>query len=172
MKLKNTLATLTGAVLIAGALFSGAALAAGGDTTVAPTTSTQQSDAMAKRTDWISQLSEGGQATWKQLTDLRQSHMEKLKSESEALVNQAMADGTITQEQADKLLSHGGKPGGKHGGMHGGPGRGGKGGPGTDRLGQTQEEVQAHLDRHVQEGKLTQAQADQMLQKWLEAQTK
>ncbi len=156
MKLKHTIATLTGAVLIAGALFTGAAFAAGEETTQAP--------------------------IFKQLNELRQSYRAKMKTEAESLIGQAVADGSITQEQADKLLAHGSKPEGMRGarpegmpggpGGRGGPGRGGKGGPGHGGMAKTQEEVKAHLDRGVLDGKLTQVQADEMLQKWLDRQAK
>ncbi len=171
MKLKNTIATVTGAVLLAGALFTGAAFAAGETTTEAP--------------------------IFKQLNELRQSYRDKMKTEAAGLINEALASGSITQEQADKLLTRGAKSEGMRGGHggpgamrgkkpegmkgarpegmpggHGGPGRGGKGGAGLGGAPKTQEEAKAHLDGHVQEGKLTQEQADQMLQKWLDNQAK
>jgi len=126
MKFKNSIAITISAVLLSGALFTGIALAAGENSMGVPIAAMHGDRASLKTPSWVSELSEGGQATFKQLTDLRQSHMEKLKSESEALINQAVAAGTITQEQADRLLARGAKAGGKHGAMPGKPGRGGK----------------------------------------------
>lgn len=123
-------------------------------------------------------LSQGQADVLTQLHELRTKYMGQLKTESEALIDKAVTDGKITQEQADNLKRPG-KQGGprmgpKHGGK-GGPQMHGRGGPGRGGPGfgaQTEDEVKAKLSEGVTAGKLTQEQADQMLKHWQEMQAK
>ncbi|HYG60880.1 MAG TPA: hypothetical protein VD902_22610 [Symbiobacteriaceae bacterium] len=160
MKLNNKLGIVAGALLISGSLLTGAAFAAG-DTDANPA----KAVAAAKAT-----LSEGAQAVRTQLGDLRKAAMEKLQADSKALVDQAVAEGKITQEEADRMLRPVDKrfrvPGKlmmKH------PG-GGKAMFHFDKD-MTQEELQAKLDTAVKDGKMTQEQADKMLKFWTERQS-
>lgn len=154
---KKLFGAVTAAVLVAGAMFTSAALAENAPATT--TTATTQTEKSAKHTEWISQLSEGAQATYKQLSELRQAAHDKLKADSQAVVDQAVKDGKITQEEGQSLLARGGKHGGgRHGGKGGGFGRG--------FHGRTLEEMKADLDSHVKEGKMTQEQADKLLEQW------
>lgn len=158
MNLKNRFGVLAGALLVTGALVTGAAFAS-----EAPAT-TAQPQSVESNTK-ASALTQAEQDVLTQLKDLRTSVMEKLAADSKALVDQAVKDGKITQEQADRLLKHGGHKFGGHKfvGKHG---RGGKGGFFKFHL--SQEELKAQLDAKVKEGKITQEQADQILQKFAE----
>ncbi|MFZ5827631.1 MAG: hypothetical protein ACOY94_25285 [Bacillota bacterium] len=147
--------TALGAALLTGVLVTGAAFAAGGE----------------KPAKAPLNASEGVQELLTEIQTLRQSRMEQLKADIEALVDKALAEGRITAEEAARL-----KEGPKR--FHQGP-RGpfpgqrpgfkeGKGFP----LGATEAEVKARLDQAVANGRITQEQADQILKKWQEWQAK
>ena len=95
---------------------------------------------------------------------------------AEAAIAQAVADGLITQEQADRMAERAGDSGGRMP-MMGGPGRGGSEGSGidheallaselgisVDELQAAQEEArQAGIDQAVADGNLTAEEADLM----------
>lgn len=175
MNPKRRWMALVAGVLALGLIAGGAAMAAEGDVPATTQTPAQQSRKP--------QLSEAEKAVLQQLRDLHKSYMEKLKAESEALIDKAVAGGTLTQEQADRLKARAGKPGkgprmgprhGKHphgpGMMPGGPGMG-MHRPGLGKL-LTAEEVKAKLDEAVSSGRLSQEQAEAMLQRWTERQTR
>jgi len=91
---------------------------------------------------------EAGQ-TMPEIAKEKDVHMADIQAAAEtakqAFIEQAVADGTITQEQADFMLAHRGGPGGpggpgggcgggRHGGPHGGPGGGFGFGPGGSQF--------------------------------------
>ncbi len=97
MNLRGRFGVIAGAVLLSGILFAGAALASGWSGGPA------------------GELTQGQKDTLKQLMELRKSHMEKMKAEATALIDQAVKDGKITQEQGDKMLRFPAKPGMRRG---------------------------------------------------------
>lgn len=99
-------------------------------------------------------LSPGMQETMTQIRELRKSRMEQLRTDVQALIDKAQAEGKITPEQADKLKAHP-KGMGRHG-HH----------PNFKGKAMTQEQLKAKLDEAVKSGRLTQEQADKMLQRW------
>lgn len=158
--------TVVGAALLTGVLATGAALAAGGQ-------GLGLEQAAAK-------LSPGVREVITEIHALRQSRMEQMKAEIDALVDKATAEGKITPEEAARL-----KEGGKrlrHGKDHAPGERGLKGAPGSQGgpkgkgFGKfkhgTEAEVKARLDAAVKAGRLTQEQADQILERWRAWQTK
>lgn len=168
MNLKK-MGTMAGAILVSGALITGVAFAAEATTTTPPAASTETKAAVPA----TSQLTEGEKDIFTKLQELRKTYKDKLTADSKALVDGAVTEGKITQEQGDRLLQHGGKggPGGKgfgRGGKHGfGGERGGKhAGLGAGFLGDfeslTTEALKAKLDAAVAEGKITQDQADKI----------
>ncbi|MGE5675277.1 MAG: hypothetical protein ACM3XM_15615, partial [Mycobacterium leprae] len=88
--------------------------------------------------------------------------------DTQALIDQAVRDGKITQDQATQMRNRMGPKG------HGGPGwaHDGKGLPPQimkelgDLRGLSQDQVKAKLDAAVKAGTITQAQADKFLQFW------
>jgi polyhydroxyalkanoate synthesis regulator phasin len=153
MNLKGKIGVAAGALLIAGSVMVGSVLAAEPNT---PTDSTGTA-----QTAPASKLSQAAQDVLKQVQELRKSVMDKLKTDEQALVDQAVKDGKITQDEGTKLMQHG---------RHGGPGmmkegRGGHG-PGPGMKGGaplTQDELKAKLAEAVTAGKMTQEQADAIL---------
>lgn len=143
---------IAGAVLVSGALLTGAAFAAGGAGSGA-------SSARPEKAAHAANLSPGQTELHKQLQELRKSAMEKLKADSKALIDQAVKDGKITQQEADRLLKHKG-----HFAKHG------RKGPMHQNM--TPEQLKAKLDAAVKSGRITQDQADKMLQHWTERQSK
>lgn len=155
MNRKKRLATIAGSVLIVVGVLAGAAFAASQSTDPAPSTS---APARAKRFDLDAAVAAGKLTAaeadvLKKIGELRKAAMEKLRGDAKAIIDQAVNDGKITREQADKLLKKGA------GGF--GHGRFGPGGIGFRRL--TKDELKARLDAKVKSGKLTQEQADQIL---------
>lgn len=102
-----------------------------------------------------------------EIRTLRQSRMESLQTEVGQLIDKAVTDGKITQDQADQLKQ---RPMGfrKGHGQEGSQKFSGKRG-GMQNL--TEEQVKAKLDEAVKSGKLTQEKADQMLKRWQECHT-
>ncbi|HYF94360.1 MAG TPA: hypothetical protein VD969_19240 [Symbiobacteriaceae bacterium] len=100
MSLKRKIGIAAGAVVLAGSLLAGAAFAneARAATPAAPGVLVKQSA-----------LSEGAKAVLTQMRELRKAAMEKLKADSKGIIDQAVAEGKITQEEADKLLERGGR---------------------------------------------------------------
>ncbi len=141
-----------GAVLIAGALTAGVALAASDATSVpAPPIPTARWEKGEKPSPELAELMQ-------QLRAVRRKYMEQAQTESRALIEQAVKDGRITQEQADRLLHHKRMGHPRHGrpGFHKG------------RKPVTEEQVRARLQRAVASGRLSQAQADEILKRWQE----
>lgn len=138
MMLKNKFAVIAGSALIAGSLMAGAAFAATG--AAEPAATANAAEKAAFKAERIDQAVTDGKLTQaqadllKEIEALRRAAMEKLQTESKALVDQAVTDGKVTQEEADSLLSHKGGHGFGKGGKKGGFGRGGfhKGAPVTD----------------------------------------
>jgi polyhydroxyalkanoate synthesis regulator phasin len=143
MGLKNKFGVLAGSVLIAGGVLTGAVFAAEAPEATTQPTQTEQS---AKR----SELTAGQKEVLQQLSDLRKSAMEKLQADSKAVIDQAAAEGKITQEQADKLLRRGGR---------------GMGGFFGKRAPVAAEDLKARLDEAVKAGKMTQEQANKILER-------
>lgn len=147
MSLKKKLGAAVGAVLVSGALLTGAAFASG-DAQSAPT-----------KAEWIDKAVEAGKLTQgeadtlRQLQDLRHSYMEKFKTDAKTLIDQAVKDGKITQDQADRMIKH-------KASFHHGKGR--------KMHSMTEQEVKERLAEAVKKGKLTQEQADTMLKRWQE----
>jgi|GEM_PF-3943387 len=140
MSMKKKLGIAVGALLISGGVLTGAALANEAPATADPAAQTQ---GVTK----ANPLSEAARELLTKIGEIRKSYMEKADTDAKALVDQAVADGKITREEADKLLHHGGK------GF----------GPGMARVPLTQEELKAKLDELVKSGKLTQEHADKAL---------
>jgi polyhydroxyalkanoate synthesis regulator phasin len=162
-----------GAVLVSGALATGVAFAASNDQGEAkgwfgPFHGFHAMKGPKGPAD-LSQLVESGKITQaeadvlKQLQELHQKQMAQLKADSQALIDKAVAEGKITQEQAEKLkrplAGKFGEPGGFRMHMGGHPFK-------------TEAELKAHLDEKVKSGRLTQEQADQMLKHWQEMHAK
>jgi polyhydroxyalkanoate synthesis regulator phasin len=161
MNLKKVGLTVA-AVLVSGALLTGAAFAAG--------VPSKMADKLQQEVQ-AGKLSQGQADVITQLFGLRQSAMEKLKADEKALIDQAVKDGKLTQDQADKLQKREGhfgqgpmqgKTQGKtQGRMHG------KQGPmfffGKNL---SADQLKAKLDAAVKSGKLTQEKADQALKQF------
>lgn len=136
------------AVVLAVAVVGGAAFAAAGPKAVRPAPTA---------------LSEGEKQTLEQLRALKKQHMERFQAERKALIEQAVKEGKITQERADKLLQFRKGTGFRHGHSGMGPGKMGlKAGP------HSAEKLKAWLKAEVEAGRLTQEQADAMLKRWEE----
>lgn len=154
MKIRSRFAVIAGALLVSGAIVTGVVFAAD-PVPAAQTPSSNQVAPAAKVA-----MSQGQKELLGQLAELRKSVSDKLQSDSKALVDQAVADGKVSREEADRLLRPGGKfgrPPGKHGKQMG---------FGFKFQGLTQAELKAQLDEKVTAGKLTQEQADKALQHW------
>lgn len=149
MNLTKKWAAMTGAVLVSGALLTGASFAA-----TAPAAAAQAEQHQQKLDQAVKdgKLTQAEADVRKALADLRHSAMAKLKADSKAVVDQAVKDGKITQEQATKLEKHGWGRGARHQGKHDAK--------------MTREQIQAKVDAGVKAGKLTRERADQILQKW------
>ncbi|MDF2626463.1 MAG: hypothetical protein K0R39_294 [Symbiobacteriaceae bacterium] len=149
MGLKQKIGVAVGALLISGGLLAGVAMA-----NEAPADASAQAaggTAEVVKVGPLGQLSEGAKSVLSQLQELRKSYMEKFQADAKALTDKAVAEGTITQEEADRLNKFEGKGfGHARVFVH-------KGAP------LTQEELKAMLDEAVKAGKLTQEQADKML---------
>jgi len=102
MKIEKRFGIIVGAVLLLSALLTGAAFAHGGGIP-----SAEKIQALVE----AGKLTQGEADVVVKLSDLRRSFMEKLKAESKVITEQAVAEGKITQEQADRLLSKGGRLG-------------------------------------------------------------
>lgn len=174
LNLKNKWAIIAGTTLVAGSLLAAGAVYASDSAPATPSGTTQPAkpDFKTHLDDAVKagKLTQGEADVMKQLDDLRQAAMDKLKSDSQAVIDQAVKDGKITQEQADKLS----KPEGRGGfvmkggpGFGRGPGHGPGAGPKDGFFGRgpvSQDDMKAKLNAEVQAGKLTQEQADKILQ--------
>jgi len=156
MNMKQRVALITGSVLVTGGLLTGAALAATDTTVPTPTAIAAAVTGRLEQAVADGKITQAEADVLKQIQELRASVMEKLKTDSQAIIDQAVTDGKITQEQADSLKTYGG---------HGFKGHGGLKGLdlGFDPRGLTEEELKAKLDEAVAAGTLTQEQADQIL---------
>jgi hypothetical protein len=133
MNLKSKWSIIAGTVLVSGALLTtGVVFAASGSSTesapnAAATTAQPSAQTKADRLEAAvtsGQITQAEADVLKQLDGLRQTAMDKLKADSQTIIDQAVKDGKITQDQATKLAQHDDHMGG-HGGRHGG--RGGHG---------------------------------------------
>ena len=169
--LKHKWVLMAGTALVTGALLTSAAFAAGGATdgqSRVDKAATRLQQAVAN-----GRITQGEADVMTQVNTLRAEVMAKLKADSQAIVDQAVADGKITQEQADKLKSYGGHSfGGKRGDRMPAFSKrdGGKLGIGKGHM--SEEQLQTRLDAAVASGRLTQEQADQMLQKFAAPRTR
>lgn len=149
MDFKKKIGATAGALLVTGALLSGAAFA-----------SSAVKEPPAKA-EWVDQaiqqgkLTPGEGDTLKRIGELRRSYMEKFKADAKTLVDQAVKDGKITQEQGDRMLKKGARF--HHGKGHKMPGQN-----------MTEQQLKEHLAQAVKIGKLTQDQADTVLKRWQE----
>lgn len=142
-------------------------MAATGSTTPAPTQAQAKTSRAQSVADRLQAAVTSGRLTqaqadvMKQLFDLRKAAMDKLKTDEKGVVDQAVTAGTLNQAEAHKLLQHEGKGGPEHGrGDHKG-----------ERFGNvTLDQVKAKLDQLVQDGKLTQTEADKRLQQFTDHQ--
>lgn len=153
MMMKKKWMTAIGTAVLAGVLVTGAAFAAAAE-----------KPAKAPGT-----VSPGVQELNTEIRALRQTRMEQLKAEIEALINKAAGEGKVTPEEATRL-KEGGKRfhmGGPKGERHGFMGEM-KGFPRAT----TEEEAKAQLAESVKNESITQEQADQILQKWQAFQAK
>lgn len=141
-------ALVAGTVLVSGALLTGAALASGSG--AKPTAAQTETN----RTPGESEVQ-------KQLSDLRQRHFTQMRDEAKAIIDQAVKDGKLTQEQADKMTNRFAHPWGQR-----------KSKMPHNLKGLTQDELKAKLDAAVKNGKMTQEQADKLMQRWTERQSK
>lgn len=139
MSIRHRFAVLAGTVLMVGTLLAGAAYAAG----PGPEPAAQAQN-----------LSDGEKQVLQQLRELRKTYREKLKTDSNAVIDQAVQKGTITREQADRMKAHHGKHA-WHKKMH--------------RL--STEELKQKLDEAVKAGKLTPEQANRILERHKEHQS-
>lgn len=125
MEIKRKWMAIAGAVLVVGALGSGAGLAAGGST-----------GNTAPGAHWIDSAVKAGKLTqaqadvMQQLVNQKRAAMTKLKADQKAAIDQAVKAGKLTQAEADQLLQrlerkghHGPGQGkfGRMGGMEGQP---------------------------------------------------
>ena len=155
MTLKRRWAIIAGTVLVAGSLLAGAAFAAGGAIDRA---------GKLEQAVQAGKITQGEADVLKALGDLREAYRAKLKADSQAVVDQAVQAGKITQEQADGLLTHKGKTGHGNGWKQ-------KDGARHEFKGLTQEQVKSRLDAAVKAGRMTQDQADKLLQRFSEKRT-
>lgn len=155
MDLKKKLSVAAGAMLLTGALLTGAAFAEG------------DASSAAARQDKVEQavkegkLTQGEADTLKQLGELRRSYMERYKADAKALVDRAMTDGKLTKEQAERMLQRKGHFGHGHGKGHMKHGKA-----------ISEEQLKSKLEAAVKEGKLTQEKADAILKKYQEHKAK
>lgn len=166
MHFKKTWAIVTGTVLVTGMLATGAAFAANSQATTAPA-ATEQSGTTTHGKQHPN-LTPGQTEVLKQIGQLRKNYMEQFRTDAKATIEKAVKDGKITQQQADDMLKRFDRSAKGEGGEHNhhrGDHRWS-----MDLKGLTQDQVKAKLDAAVKEGKLTQAQADKILNKWQEHQ--
>lgn len=145
--------TILGTTILSGVLVTSVAFAAGGE-------AVEQA---------ANKPSPGVQQLMQEIRSLRQTRMEQFKTEVHGLIDKARSEGKITPEEATKLKERGGK-GFHHRGPKGGR-HGHKGGPRGELhglKGADEATVKAKLAEAVKNGRITQEQADQMLQKWRE----
>lgn len=133
MSIRHRFAVLAGTVLVAGTLLAGGAYAAGPG---------------PERALQAEALSDGEKQVLQQLRELRKTYREKLKTESNAVIDQAVQKGTITREQADRMKTHHGKHAWNKK-MH--------------RM--SPDELKQKLDEAVKSGKLTPEQANRILER-------
>lgn len=159
MKITRRVGIIAGSVLLIGALATGAALAAGNLSGAKAAERLQQAVQSGKMTQGEADL-------LTQLDQVRTSYMEKMKTEIQATIDKAVADGTVTQEQADRLKKRQGGPG-PGPAMKGRPGpqKGGKFGWGQ-RPNLKPAELKAKIEAQVEAGKITREQADAILNRW------
>jgi polyhydroxyalkanoate synthesis regulator phasin len=145
-------AVIVGTAAIATSIAAGSAFAASAPKAVAPNAAdpTQQADNGAHKHD-KTPLSPAQEAVMTQIKALAKKHMEQLKTESTALIDQAVKDGKLTQAQADEMKSRSMGSMGDHG----------KGGSWM-KAPMTKEQRDAKLDAAVKSGKMTQEQADKL----------
>ncbi len=155
MDLKRKVGVAVGAVLLTGALLTGAAFAS--EEGKAPTAQTERVDKAVQE----GKLTQGEADTLKKLGELRRSYMEKYKAEAKALLEQSVKDGKITKEQAQRILKHQQGRMQHHGKGWGKPGKA-----------LTEEQLKSKLAEAVKSGKITQEKADAILQKWQEHKAK
>jgi polyhydroxyalkanoate synthesis regulator phasin len=174
MNLKSRWIAIASGVMVAGAVSAGAAMAATGSTTPAPTQAPAQTQAQSRAQSEAARiqaavasgkLTQAQADVLKQLGDLRQAAMAKVKTDEKAVLDQAVASGKLTQAEADKLLQRG-----EMGGQE--RGKGGHGNWGHKGADLTPAQFKANLDQQVKDGKLTQAQADTRMQQFTAAQAK
>lgn len=130
---------LAAAALLTGALLAPHAAVAAAQPAPAPMESGKPAEA----------LTPAQKEVLKQLRDLRRSYREKLRTDSQAVVEKAVKDGRISRQEADQLLRR----------VLLRP----------RRPAQTAEEVKARLEDAVRSGKITREQADKILKQWTEA---
>lgn len=138
--------TILGSAVLAGVLATGVAFAAGGDAV---------NQAINKRSPGVQELKS-------EIRSLREKRLQELKAEIDGLIDKAQAEGRITADEATRLKEHGKKGFGM--GRKGGHGF--KGGMRGFPRGASEAEVKAKLEEAVKNGRITQEQADRMLQKW------
>lgn len=176
MNLKTKWLTIAGSAIAASALLAGAAFAAGAPANPAPAPApTAKVQAAVK----AGKLTQAEADLIQQVRQLQQTKMAKVQADAKALVDQAVKDGKLTQAQADQLLqSHKGgrKPGaaagskhwqGKHKELPGQEEQDDKQGPAQEGQNEHKHDgaqLKTRLDAQVKAGKLTQNQADVMLQ--------
>jgi polyhydroxyalkanoate synthesis regulator phasin len=160
-------AVIVGTAAIATSIAAGSAFAASGTKGAAPNAAdpTQPVDiaGTTERVDFVmgtddhvkTPLSPAQEAVAVQLKALVTKHMEQLKTESTALIDQAVKDGKLTQAEADALKA-------KSMGRKGDHGKGGFQFKMKTPMNMTKEQRDAELDAAVKAGKLTQEQADKM----------
>lgn len=178
MNLKSKWMAAAGAIMVVGALGAGVAMASTGAAPTAPAASGSQQAHKTFSVDQLKakldaevkagKLTQGQEDVKIQLATLRQDAMTKLQADEKAAIDAAVQSGKITQAQATQLALRGGHGGHERGGQEGSKQGGSKQGRGGGFFGKnmTADQVKAKLDAAVKAGKLTQAQADQMLQKW------
>lgn len=149
MSLKQKIGVAVGALVISGGLLAGVAMA--NEAPADASAPAKGDSAQVQKVGPLGQLSEGAKSLLSQLNDLRKSHMEKYQADAKALTDKALADGTITQAEADRLSKFEGRGFGErfHSEM---------------KAPLTEEELKAQLDEAVKSGKLTQEQADKVLE--------
>jgi polyhydroxyalkanoate synthesis regulator phasin len=151
MGLKQKIGVAMGALVISGGLLAGVAMA--NEAPADASTPAAGDSAQVEKVGPLGQLSEGAKSVLNQLNELRKSYAEKFQADAKALTEKAVAEGTITQAEADRLGKFGGRGfGGEHIRIEV------KGAP------LTEEELKAKLDEAVKAGKMTQEQADKILQ--------
>ncbi|MDF2627577.1 MAG: hypothetical protein K0R39_1408 [Symbiobacteriaceae bacterium] len=132
LNLKNKFAVLAGSALITATVLSGAAFAATDSTTADSAAAAAPAATAPVKADRLNleqavdgTLTQAQADILTQLGALRTAAREKVQADAKAVLDQAVAEGKLTQEEADELLSFKGHGGGK--------GRGGAGRHGSGR---------------------------------------